>query len=88
MKKTAKETKAYSLALVTRTESGRCEVTLGLDNLTQLDRKFLFDSLKGTQEGGSIGFDMYQTPQGEQKITLLLKAANVNAAVRDEIRAH
>ncbi len=77
--------KAHSLSLVARTESGRCEISMGLDELSPLDRKFLFDSLRGTQEGGSIGFDMMQTSHGEQKITLLLKAPNIDAAVQDAL---
>jgi hypothetical protein len=88
MKKTEHKAKAYALSLVARTESGRCEITMGLDQLTRLDRKFLFDSLKGTQEGGSVGFDMSQTPEGEQKITMLLRSATVVAAVRQEIPDH
>ncbi len=88
MNKTPSKSKAYSLTLRVRSESGLCEISMGIDAMQPEERKFLFDTLRKTKQGGTIGFDMNQTKEGEQRLTLLLKQPSVNAAVREQIAAH
>ena len=80
--------KAYSLDLIARTESGRCELSMGLDACSPAERRFLFDMLRRTAKGGSVGFDVQQSGEGEQRLTLLLRQPTVDDAVRQEMPSH
>ncbi len=87
MKKTThKPLNAMSLTI--RTESGKCEVIMGLEGCSIMERRFLFNMLQATKQGGSIGFDVQQSAEGEHRLTMLLRRAQVDAAVRQEMQAH
>ena len=67
-----KRTLTHEMTLTVRSESGRCAVSIGLDDLTAPERKFLFDVVSRTNKGGSVGFGMEQNKPGEMALTLLL----------------
>ena len=67
------KSKAYSLTVSVRTESGRCEIGLGLDDIGPEERRFLFDTLRRTTEGGSAQLGLHESGPGEKTLSLLLK---------------
>lgn len=82
MKKT--QHKAYSLTVICRTEDGRCEVELGLDNEPPENRAFLFHTLRRTQQGGTAQLGLHETGPGEKTLSLLLKE---NTPIATGVRA-
>jgi hypothetical protein len=78
--------KSYVLTVTARTESGRAEISLGLDELDPEERKFLFNTLRRTTQGGSAMFGLNETGPGEKTLSLLLKEPiSTDLAVRASI---
>lgn len=71
--KTQSQSKAYAITVSARTESGRCEVSIGLDELSTGERQFLFDTLRRTQQGGEAILGLEETGPGEKTLSVLLK---------------
>jgi hypothetical protein len=53
-------------------EEGRCLGSVGIDAMTSRERAWLFDLLKGAQQGRQITFGVETTPTGEQVIRFTL----------------
>ena len=66
--------KRHEMSLSIRSEDGRCNVDVGLDELSPLERKVIFRALQRTIQGGAVGFDFKQTSAHESVMTLTLTA--------------
>ena len=86
MKKTEHTKREYTLDIIARTESGRIEVSIGLEDLGPGERKFLFDALRRTTKGGGATLGLHETGPGEKTLSLLLKEPiPVDTAVKGAI---
>ncbi len=79
----------FDLELSVRTERGRCAIDMGLDHLTAAEREFVFSSVAGTLKGGSAGFGMRPSEDGQIILEITLSGSNprkkVNKAVKAEL---
>jgi hypothetical protein len=64
-------------------EEGRCLVSVGIDAMTSRERAWLFDLLKGAQQGRQIAFGVETSPAGEQVIRFTVSALEAQNATSE-----
>ena len=77
----------FDMSVSVRTESGRCNVDLGLDHLDAGQREFIFSALANTHKGGSTGFGMKTLETGEVILEITLKGPNLKKPILKAVKA-
>lgn len=77
----------FDMNISVRTESGRCNIDLGLGHLSPEQREFIFNSLANTHKGGSTGFGMKTLETGEIILEITLKGPNLKKPILKAVKA-
>lgn len=76
------------LEVIVRTEDGRASIDIGLDQLSELERKFLFVTIAGaTAKGGSVNFSLEPGPTPDERVLRLSMKRNPKSIKRSVSKA-